>query len=254
MATIGELSDFSVADLMTVLSQRKRTGRLILKSGGNEVAMFFDDGQLVRVSSGDIALRIGRMLVRQGLLETSKLLEALHLQAETGNNKPLGEVLLERGWITESDLQRCLEEQSIEVLSRAMSSGPGLFTFDGGMMLDSSSDLAPLEPLALLKIAEERTAALATIQDQLPNHLTPIFLSVSGPELAEIQLSVGPSEVIVLSLLRTGPKTYPELAAQSALDELTLGVAVITLMEMGVIQTSQQLHASGRSLPLAAAS
>jgi hypothetical protein len=216
--------------------------------------MFFDDGQLVRVSSGDIALRIGRMLVRQGLLETSKLLEALHLQAETGNNKPLGEVLLERGWITESDLQRCLEEQSIEVLSRAMSSGPGLFTFDGGMMLDSSSDLAPLEPLALLKIAEERTAALATIQDQLPNHLTPIFLSVSGPELAEIQLSVGPSEVIVLSLLRTGPKTYPELAAQSALDELTLGVAVITLMEMGVIQTSQQLHASGRSLPLAAAS
>lgn len=254
MATIGELSDFSVADLMTVLSSRKRTGRLILKSGGNEVAMFFEEGQLVRVSSGDIALRIGRMLVRQGLLETSKLLEALHLQAETQNAKPLGEVLLERGWITESDLQRCLEEQSIEILSRAMSAGPGLFTFDGGMMLDSSSDLAPLEPLALLKIAEERTAALATIQDQLPNHLTPIFLSMTGPELAEIQLSVGPSEVIVLSLLRTGPKTYPELAAQSALDELTLGVAVITLTEMGVIQTSQQLHASGRSLPLAAAS
>jgi hypothetical protein len=254
MATIGELSDFSVADLMIVLSQRKRTGRLILKSGGNEVAMFFEDGQLVRVSSGDIALRIGRMLVRQGLLETSKLLEALHIQAESPGVRPLGEVLLERGWITEPDLQRCLEEQSIEVLSRAMSSGPGMFTFDGGMTLDSSSDLAPLEPLALLKIAEERTAALALIQGRLPNHLTPIFLSVAGPELAEIQLSVGPSEVIVLSLLRTGPKTYPELAAQSALDELTLGVAVITLMEMSVIQTSQQLHASGRSLPLAAAS
>jgi hypothetical protein len=248
MSTIGELSDFSVADLMTVLSQRKRTGRLILKSGGNEVAMYFEAGQLVRVSSGDIALRIGRMLVRQGLLETSKLLEALHLQAESRNTKPLGEVLLERGWITESDLQRCLEEQSIEILSRAMGSGPGLFTFDGGMTLDSSSDIAPLEPMALLQIAEERTAALALIQDRLPNHLTPIFLSVPVSELAELQLSVGPSEVIVLSLLRTGPKTYPELAAQSALDELTLGVAIITLTEMGAIMTSAQMHAKSRSL------
>jgi hypothetical protein len=250
MATIGELSDFSVADLMTVLSQRKRTGRLILKSGGNEVAMYFDEGQLVRVSSGDIALRIGRMLVRQGLLETSKLLEALHLQAESRNTKPLGEVLLERGWITESDLQRCLEEQSIEILSRAMGSGPGLFTFDGGMMLDSSSDIAPLEPMALLQIAEERTAALALIQDRLPNHLTPIFLSIPVSELAELQLSVGPSEVIVLSLLRTGPKTYPELAAQSALDELTLGVAIITLTEMGSIMTSAQMHANSRPLAM----
>ena len=254
MATIGELSDFSVADLMTMLSQRKRTGRLILKSGGNDVAMFFEDGQLVRVSSGDIALRIGRMLVRQGLLETAKLLEALHLQAESKNSKPLGEVLLERGWITESDLQRCLEEQSIEILSRAMSAGPGLFTFDGGMVLDSSSDLAPLDPLTLLKIAEERTAALALIQDRLPNHLTPIFLNISGPELSELQLSVGPSEVIVLSLLRSGPKTWPELAAHSALDELTLGVAVITLMELGAIMTSAQMKSANRTPSMAAAS
>ncbi|HQY29715.1 MAG TPA: hypothetical protein PK691_00410, partial [Thermomicrobiales bacterium] len=74
-----------------------------------------------------------------------------------------------------------------------------------------------------------------------PNHLTPIFLNVAGAELAEIQLNVGPPEVIVLSLLRTGPKTYPELAAQSALDELTLGVAVITLLELGAILTSAQL-------------
>ena len=66
-----------------------------------------------------------------------------------------------------------------------------------------------------------------------------------------MQLSVGPSEVIVLSLLRTGPKTYPELAAQSALDELTLGVAIITLTEMGSIMTSAQMHANNRSLVMA---
>lgn len=246
MATIGELSDFSVADLMTVISQRKRTGRLVIKAAGNNVAMYFENGQLVRVTSGDIALRIGRMLVRQGLLDTSRLLEALHLQSLEGDATPLGEVLLKKGWITEPDLHRCLEEQSIEILSKAMSSGPGVFTFDADLTVDSARDITPLEPMALLQIAEERTAALATLQDRLPDHLTPIFLDVPINTLGDIQLGVGPAEAIVLGVLRTGPKTYPELSVQSALDELTLGVAVITLLEEGTISTTQQLGAFKR--------
>ena len=253
MATIGELSDFSVADLLTVISERKRSGRLVVKAGGDEIALFFEAGSLVRVTSGDIALRIGRMLVRQGLIDTSRLLEALHLQAESGRNTPIGEVLVRKGWITESDLQHCLEEQSIEVLSRVMSSGPGIFTFEAGLKVDGGAELTPLEPMALLKIAEERTVALTTLQERLPGHLTPIFLNVPATELAEIQLSFGAPEGIVLNVLRSGPKTYPELSAQSALDDLTLGVAVITLLEAEMIATTAQLDRGGRQLATAGA-
>ena len=249
MATIGELSDFSVADLTTIISQRKRTGRLVIKSGGYEVAMYFEAGKLVRVTSSDIALRIGRMLVRQNLLDTPRLLEALHLQAESGSDTPLGEVLLNKGWITDTDLRHCLEEQSIEVLSRAMSTGPGVFTFDADLTIGRAAEVPPLEPLALLKMAEERTAALAILQDRLPSHLTPIFLNIALTDLGNAQLSLEPSEGTVLSILRAGPRTYPELAAQSALDELSLGAAVLTLLELGYITTASG-YASGQR-PLA---
>jgi hypothetical protein len=248
VATIGELSDFSVADLLTMISERKRSGRLVVKAAGDEIALYFEAGSLVRVTSGDIALRIGRMLVRQGLIDTPRLLEALHLQAESRSNAPIGEVLVRKGWITEGDLQRCLEEQSIEVLSRVMSSGPGIFTFDATLKVDGKAELTPLEPMALLRIAEERTAALTVIQSQLPGHLTPIFLNLPATELAEVQLSFGAPEGIVLNVLRTGPKTYPELSAQSALDDLTLGVAVITLLEAEIIATMAQLERGGRQL------
>ena len=252
MATICELSDFSVADLLTMISERKRSGRLIVKAGGDEIALYFEAGNLVRVTSGDIALRIGRMLVRQGLIDTARLLEALHHQAEGRRNAPIGEVLIRKGWITESDLQHCLEEQSIEVLSRVMSSGPGIFTFDSGLKVDGGAELTPLEPMALLKIAEERTAALTTLQSQLPGHLTPIYLNVPPTVLADVQLSFGAPEGIVLNVLRSGPKTYPELSAQSALDDLTLGVAVITLLEAEVIATTTQLGTGARQLAHAA--
>lgn len=248
MATIGELGDFSVADLLTMISKRKRSGRLVVKTGGDEIALYFESGRLVRVTSGDIALRIGRMLVRQGLIDTARLLEALHLQAEDERNAPIGEVLIRKGWITETDLQRCLEEQSIEVLSRVMSAGPGLFTYEAGLKADGGAELTPLEPMALLEIAEERTAALAVIQGQLPGHLTPIFLNVPSTALVELQLSYGAAEGIVMNVLRTGPKTYPELSMQSALDNLTLGVAVITLLEAEVIATTAQLGSGARQL------
>jgi hypothetical protein len=248
VATIGELSDFSLADLTMVISQRKRTGRLVIKAGGNDVAMYFEAGQLVRITSSDIALRLGRMLVRQNLLDTPRLLEALHMQVESGADTPIGEVLLKKGWITESDLRRCLEEQSIEVLSKAMSSGPGMFTFDAGVTIGRAAEVPPLEPMQLLKIAEERTAAIAVLQERLPSHLTPIFMNVPPSALGEIQMSVDPAEAIVLGILRSGPRTYPELGAQSALDELSLGAAVLTLLELEYVTTASSYTAGSRPL------
>jgi hypothetical protein len=245
---VGELSDFSVADLMTVISQRKRSGRLVIKTGGNEVALFFEEGRLVRVTSTDIALRIGRMLVRQNLLDTPRLLEALHIQAESGQDTPIGEVLLKKGWITEADLHRCLEEQSIEVLSRAISSGPGLFTFDSELKVNRGAELPPMEPIALLKLAVERTAAMAILQERLPSHLTPIFLNVAQAAVGDLQLSLEPAESIVIGILRSGPRTFPELAAQSALDELSLGAAVLTLIENEYVTTANHYLPGSRPL------
>jgi len=254
VATIGELSDFSVTDLITVVSQRKRTGRLMIKTGGNEAGLFFEDGLLVRVASGDIALRIGRMLIRQNLVDTPRLLEALHMQAESGEDTPLGEVLLRKGWITQADLHRCLEEQSIEVLTRAMSSQAGVFTFDAGVRVSRSGDFPPMDPITLLKIAVERTSALSVLKERLPSAVTPFFLNVSPATVVDLQVSMDPPEAIVLGILRNGPVTFPELANMSALDELTLGAAILTLLELEYIATASQLAPGARTLSPARAS
>ena len=87
---------------------------------------------------------------------------------------------------------------------------------------------------------------LTVILERLPSHLTPIFLNLPAVELAEVQLSFAAPEGIILNVLRSGPKTYPELSAQSALDDLTLGVAVITLLEAEVIATTAQLGTGAR--------
>ncbi|GIW04364.1 MAG: hypothetical protein KatS3mg059_0984 [Thermomicrobiales bacterium] len=230
MSTIGELSDIGVSDLIELFSRRERTGRLTVKTGGDEVRLVFDRGQLVRITSSDLSLRLGRMLIRQGLLSSAQLLEALHTQAEAADGRPLGTILLARGWVTETDLRRCIEEQSIEVIARIIDDQPGIFIWDPGLEAATQAEALPLDPGSLVSAARERTAALQMLRKQLPDPGTPLFLAAVTP------VGTFPApERMVISALRGGAKTLTELHAQLALDELSLGVAVLGLRQQGII-------------------
>jgi hypothetical protein len=235
VSTIGELSDIGVADLMDILMRRTRTGRLTIKTGGQEVHLYFEEGRLALVSSTDITLRLGRTLIRQGLLDTPRLLEALHAQAESGNRKSLGAILIERDWVTEFDLARCIEEQSIDALARAVGDGPGLFVFEAGIKRPAHVEAASLDPEVLLEAAQERIQSLKLLRDQLPPDNVPLFLNRGTVELSRIADELGPSETMVVGVLKPGAKSLIELRIQLALDEMSLGVAVLSLLGRGLI-------------------
>lgn len=238
MATIGELTDFGVADLIDLITARGRSGRLTIKAAGDEVALYFDAGSLVYVTSSDITLRLGRMLVRQGLIDTPQLLEALHIQSETEPKRPLGAILLERGWLMEADLLRCLEDQSIEMLSRTITEEPGLFVFDRDVRAPKRTEAEPLDAGALLQYAKERTDALRKLREQLPPASTPLFLVAQALDEPALLDDLSTPETMVVSVLRSGPKSVAELSQQLALDELSLSVAVIGLIARGTVVVS----------------
>jgi hypothetical protein len=238
VSTIGELSDIGVADLIEILTRRQRTGRLTVKTGGQEVHLYFEDGRISLVSSTDITLRLGRMLIRQGLLDTPRLLEALHAQAESGDKKSLGAILIERDWVTEFNLARCIEEQSIDALARTVGNEPGLFVFEAGARRPAHVESSALDPEMLLQAAQERVQSLKLLRDQLPPDNVPLFLNRGTIELGRIADEFAPPEAMVVGVLKSGAKSLAELKFQFALDELSLGVAVLTLMQRGLVVTA----------------
>ncbi len=92
------------------------------------------------------------------------------------------------------------------------------------------------------------------LKERLPSAVTPFFLNVSPATVVDLQVSMDPPEAIVLGILRNGPVTFPELANMSALDELTLGAAILTLLELEYIATASQLAPGARTLSPARAS
>jgi type IV pilus assembly protein PilB len=62
------------------------------------------------VMRADRRLRLGDMLVRDGLLSPEQLREALAAKAENRHQR-LGEIVVERGWVSGTDLAKALAEQ-----------------------------------------------------------------------------------------------------------------------------------------------
>ena len=77
MAFMGETADVGVGELLSVLARRGNTGRLHINMDGEEVQVILNGGKVTQVSSSHHSLRIGRVLVRMGLLEEDGLNEAV---------------------------------------------------------------------------------------------------------------------------------------------------------------------------------
>ena len=82
MSFMGEINDIGVADLLYLLALRQQSGRLSVVANGDEVSLYIEHGKMVLVTSSNMALRLGRMLVRLEFLTNDRLREALRLQEQ----------------------------------------------------------------------------------------------------------------------------------------------------------------------------
>jgi len=233
---MGELSDVSLTGLVGLFALDERTGKLTVKADGQEVHLYLAAGQLVHVTSSDLTLRLGRMLIRRGLLSSQQLLDALHEQAlapePDGRGRPLGRLLVARGWVTEADLVRCVEEQCIEVLARVLVARDGVFLYVNGVTAPANLAIVPLDADHVLAEATRRTDELRVLRGLLPTPTAPLLVT---PRIAEAMGELTAAEEQVAKILRGGAGSLAELAEKLPLDEITLGRTVLGLRDRGFL-------------------
>src|SRR3954454_6922463 len=201
---MGELSDISVADLLYLLSLRRQSGKLSISANGDEVNLFLTKGQLALVTSSNLSLRLGRMLVRLGMLDNIQLREALQEQESAGRSRPLGEILIDRGWISGEELAYCVEEQCVEILARVIAADHGIFVYNRGGTLPLRSELNPLNADHIVLEATRRTDELQRLRELLPGPTTRLALTPLIDELAE---TLSDTEIMIASALHSGAVT-----------------------------------------------
>jgi hypothetical protein len=162
MALEGTLRDFSLADILQLISLQKKTGLLTLKGAQDAVTLGFSEGRLVSAESGARRMdtRLGTVLVKTQRLAPETLQRALEIQAKTLQR--LGFILLKNGFCTHEDLRDGLDIQIRKIVY-------SLFRWTDGDYIFAPHDAIDYDRETVVPIAVENLLMEgARMQDEWP--------------------------------------------------------------------------------------
>lgn len=105
----GRLADYPMPRLMLDLFESRTSACLRLLRGAQRRCFHLLLGHVVGAESSSRADALGTLLLCKGLLREEQLREALAATRDQG--RQIGQVLVERGWISEAQLMRAMELQ-----------------------------------------------------------------------------------------------------------------------------------------------
>ncbi len=102
-------SGLTLEDVLFLLGMQALTGELLVESGNNIGTMLLHQGKILQASS-PYSRAIGDLLVEDGLISDTELIETLKLQ-KRNKYMPLGGLLLKMGKVTFEVIEMMVHEQ-----------------------------------------------------------------------------------------------------------------------------------------------
>lgn len=244
MGFAGDLEDLPLQDILYLLSMRRKSGRLTLRTSMNEFVILFDHGRIASVITDDDSLRIGRLLVEQGYLTEAQLEQALALQDVTDRASRIGDVLVALGFVTRQQIGQAVSGQFEASLFRVLLHHNGTLQFESEETIkvdpyiqDTSVELMILNAV---RMADEWLAS------NTPDEKIELGEKPFNPHVFD---QLGESERSVLLAVLNGVRTTHELAKSTGLPAPDLRAALNSLTDLSLITRHEIDDESGDDVP-----
>jgi len=125
----GDLSAVTIENLMQLMSSAGLSGELHLVAPGNTACFIIRDGELVFGYLQFKLARIGERLLGAGHITNENLRECLRIYQEKDCIMRLGEILVDREYISRDILEEVIKEQIKDCFFQVLSWKKGTFSF-----------------------------------------------------------------------------------------------------------------------------
>lgn len=127
MSLAGTLEELPLADILQIISLGRRTGILTLLTADGRFTMSFRDGLVVGATEAQ-GRPLGQVLIDSGFITAAQLAAALDLQI-SGDWKPLGAILVQQGVIIYDQLEDVARRELERITRRIVQLQKGNFSF-----------------------------------------------------------------------------------------------------------------------------
>jgi hypothetical protein len=270
MALKGTLKDFGIADIFQLIGQQTKTGVLHLKARDEEVHIAFSGGNIVRADSSSRQKRdlLGTMLINAALISPGQLEECLDAQRRTLQR--LGDILLEKRYLTAEKLKEMYQLQVGETVYRLFGWKSGTYEFEQGAVEFDAAMFTPIRSESVLMEGFRRVDEWPSIRRVLPNSLVsferlqalpPLPAGAAVVEEEDYAIdeafdparerrtsrsadSLGRNERLVYTLAKRGI-TAQQIADRSRLGEFEASKALLSLINHGYLRVDPESIVEG---------
>jgi len=233
MALNGNLHDFSLTQLLNLVSVARKTGLLVIENGSQHVQLNFVKGKLACARMGQA---VSALL---DVLESSRRISSAQgrLLRERGggmSEKELGLMLVNAGYITQRQALDCLQTYYLELVGELFGWRAGQFRFENDQPPPEGAITLRigLEDLVLDGARKQQEAQL--LLEEIPNlEMALRFVERPGSDIQKLKLSKEEWRV----LRYVNPKnTLRQIATTLKLTDLELRRTVYALLQASLIE------------------
>jgi hypothetical protein len=229
----GDLTDFTLPDLLRLLALTSKSGRLRLRAGHREGRVDLVEGRVRDASADATRLPLARRALGTGVIDGEPVLAAVQGRDGLPTDLELARTLVGAGAVEASLLADLLREQVTDAVFDLLRWSEGTFRFAGVGEVRGPSvlDLAiPVEEV--LDEAGHRLEAWPTLAERTGDLDAVVVMSAPARERVEVSL---PPDGWTLLALVDGRRSVADLVVLSGLGEYRTRRILAALCDEGVV-------------------
>jgi len=233
LAIKGSLVEASLPEVIQLLAYSLKSGCLSVTDGKNLGNIFLKEGKIIYATILRRKARLGDSMLGKQLFQQDILRRALAIQKEK-KGKRLGEILVGMGAVSQTVLEKELQEQIEEAIHIMLTWDEGYFNFEVDLLPSLAEHTIVLSSQDLLLGSARLMQDWHKIEERLPPSDTVL---VARENMQDFDLTEQEQKILSLA---NGVNSVDEVIKESGLDYHEACKAVYVLLVAGVVEKPKQ--------------
>jgi len=249
MSFEGDIKDFSLAEVIQLIGQGRKTGTLSVEGERETIWVYFKDGRAVFATPSNLREQLGTILLREGKVTPEQLEVALRAQKKMraeGNPVRLGTILVAVGAVDRATLEDKIKHQIKESIYAAIGERGGRFRFFRELDLGEEDILVSMDVEHIILEGARRIEEWSQIKDIIRSYREVYVINPNPAASGSVKLSS--SEWRIVSLLN-GRRDISTVAEEAGMSRFEVCRVIYGLINTNMVR----LLSRGGSEPVVAA-
>ncbi len=233
MALKGNLSDFTITQLLNLINLAEKTGSLVIEGPSETAVITFREGKLAYAQIGNPSNNGLGVILHNAKLISKAQYGSLKARSEEMSDKELGLLLINSGYVTQQDIIASLQTHSVEILQKLFTWAEGVFQFNAGDTVPEDKIPVRVELENIIMEGSRKLREWEQLKDEIPNlDMALKFTDRPGVNIRSVNMSV--EEWRVVSYIN--PKnSINQIAKATKLNEADIRRIVYSLLQAGLV-------------------